>query len=250
MRRLTLAALAAAVATVGALTGAAPAGAAVTVGVSATTRLVDGQVVSITLAGIPAGQGVYVSQCVRPAVGQRAAGGLVCHGGLADTSSMIWASTDGARGSQSASGALSLTLRRTFVKDGVTHTCGAGDCAIFVYRDHRGLFDTSLDTVVPLTFLLPQGVKFRDLGLPKAGTTLEAGSSVALAAADLRTVEGRAVTVRAVKGAGARACTVESSGSVVRVRALRAGECTLALSARASGTYAAFSLTVTYRVGR
>ena len=41
MRRLALAAVAAAVATVGALAGAAPAGAAVTVGVSATTRLVD-----------------------------------------------------------------------------------------------------------------------------------------------------------------------------------------------------------------
>lgn len=230
--------------------GAAPASAAVTVGVSATTGLTDGQVVAVTLAGIPAGQGVYVSQCVRPAVGQRAAGGLVCNGGLQDTGSMIWATTDGARGSQSAASALSLTLRRTFAKDGTTYSCGATDCAIFVYRDHRGLFDTSLDTVVPLRFLLPQTVKFRDVGLPKAGATLEAGSTLALAASDLRTVEGRPLAVRAVKGAGARACSVTPSSSGVRVRALRAGQCTLSLTARATATYDALAITVVYRVGR
>ena len=162
---------------------------------------------------------------------------------------MIWASTDGARGSQSAAGTLSLTLRRTFVKDGATRSCGATDCAIFVYRDHRGLFDTTLDTIVPLRFLLPQSVKFRDMGLPKAGATLAVGSTLPLAAADLRTVEGRAVTVRAVKGAGARACDVVSSSSGVRVRALRAGECTLTLSTRATVRYEALALTFVYRVG-
>lgn len=243
-----LAVLAAASVALAAL-GAAPASAAVTVGVSATSGLTDGQVVTITLAGIPAGQGVYVSQCVRPAVGQRAAGGLVCNGGLQDTGSMIWATTDGARGSQSAAGALSLTLRRTFAKDGSSYSCGATDCALFVYRDHRGLFDTSLDTVVPLRFLLPQTVKFRDVGLPKAGTTLAAGSTLSLAAADLRTVEGRPLSVRVVRGAGARACAATTSSSGVRVRALRAGECTLALTARATATYDALAITVAYRVG-
>jgi len=230
--------------------GAVPASASVSVSVSKPASLLDGEKVTVTLTGVPAGQGVYVRQCYQASRGQRDTTGLKCNGSIQQTDLMAWATMDGARGSQPATAPITLTLRRTFAKDGTTYSCGATDCAIFVYRDHRGLFDTSLDTVVPLRFLLPQTVKFRDVGLPKAGATLEAGSTLALAASDLRTVEGRRLTVRAVKGAGARACSVTPSSSGVRVRALRAGQCTLSLTARATATYDALAITVVYRVGR
>jgi hypothetical protein len=206
--------------------------------------------VSVTLAGIPAGQGVYVSQCVKPAIGRRAAGGLVCNGGLQDQGSMIWASTDGARGSQPAAGSLSLTLRRTFVKDGVPYACGPGDCAIFVYRDHRGLFDTSLDTIVPISFLPSQTVAPRALGLPAGGARLAVGSVTRLAA-EPRTAQGRPIEVRAVRsGAEPAACVVEDAGGALQVRAVRAGRCTISLYAEGTARFAALERLLTYRVGR
>jgi len=249
LRRVVTTGLLAAVAAVAPL-ATPPVSAAVTVGASAVTGLADAQVVSITLAGIPAGQGVYVSQCVKPAIGTRAAGGLVCNGGLQDQGSMIWASTDGARGSQPAAGPLSLTLRRTFVKDGVPYVCGPGDCAIFVYRDHRGLFDTSLDTIVPISFLPSQTVALRAIGLPAGGSRLTVGSVTRLAA-EPRTAQGRPIEVRAIRsGAEAPACVVEDVGGAVQVRAVRAGQCAISLYAEGTARFAALDRLLTYRVGR
>ncbi|NDG11511.1 MAG: hypothetical protein EB111_06690, partial [Actinobacteria bacterium] len=89
---------------------ATPASAAVAVSLSKQISLVDGEKITVTLAGVPATQGVYVQQCYQPRVGQRAASGLLCNGSLQQTDVMIWASMDGARGSQSAAAPLTFTV--------------------------------------------------------------------------------------------------------------------------------------------
>ena len=163
---------------------ATPASAAVAVSLSQQISLVDGNVIEVRLAGVPATQGVYVQQCYRPEVGQRAATGLKCNGSLKRIDEMIWATMFGARGSQSASGTLTLPLKDKVVvyeADGTTVketiSCGIADCAIFVHRDHMGLQDTALDTVVPLTFLGKQAIKARLIGLPKSGAAQTVGSA-------------------------------------------------------------------------
>lgn len=59
--------------------------AAVGVSVSKTEKLADLEVVSIKLANVPMGQGVYISQCFKPTLGQRAATGLICNGSVTET---------------------------------------------------------------------------------------------------------------------------------------------------------------------
>ena len=62
---------------------ASPASAAVAVSLSKQISLVDGEKITVTLAGVPATQGVYMQQCYQPRVGQRAASGLLCKIGRA-----------------------------------------------------------------------------------------------------------------------------------------------------------------------
>ena len=127
---------------------------------SKSVGLIDGESITLTLTGIPATQGVYVRQCYLPALGQRDSTGLKCNGSLKRISEMIWATMNGARGSVSAAGTLTLPLKQTVVMyeaDGVTVKeslpCGFTNCAIFVHRDHLGLQDASLDAVFPAHIL-------------------------------------------------------------------------------------------------
>ena len=174
--------------------------AAVGVSVSKTAKLTDLEVVSIRLANVPAGQGVYVSQCFKPTLAQRAATGLVCNGSVTETGTMIWATTDGQRGSQSANGELVLMMRSRFTKvdaNGAskTYDCGASNCSLFIYRDHRGITDTALDTIVPLKFLPSQTVAVAKLGMKRDGASYKVGNSVSIIASKLKTSKGKAVIV-------------------------------------------------------
>lgn len=255
---------------VGAVIGIVPlipvssASAAVVVTPSKSTDLVDGEQITLTLAGIPASQGVYVRQCYKPVVGQRESSGLKCNGSLKRIDEMIWATMFGARGSQSAAGALTLPLKDKVVvyeADGTTVketlNCGTSDCAIFVHRDHMGLQDTTLDTVVPLIFLGKQAIKARQIGLPKAGTTRSIGSSIQLKNSALVTDQGSIVRVASkaipkIAQPGdfpSRVCTVVKSANVTSIRFVKKGICILELTARATGEYERFTATFTYTVG-
>jgi hypothetical protein len=227
-----------------------PVSAAVGVALSQTTKLPDFQVVSIKLSSIPAGQGVYVSQCFKPQVGQRAATGLICNGSLTEQGTMIWATTDASRGSQSANDNLTLMLRSSFTKVdankvSTTYECGVNNCSIFVYRDHRGLTDTALDTVVPLKFLPTQDVTVASLGLKKDGAKYAAGSSVSISASKLITTKGQRVVVSSSETRSI--CSTTGTTSFV-ISFRKAGVCSVTLAAEGTSNLDQMIKTLTYIV--
>lgn len=209
--------------------GAVSASASVGASVSKSASLVDGDKVTVTLTGVPAGQGVYVRQCYQASRGQRDTTGLKCNGSIQQTDLMAWATMDGARGSQPATAPITLTVRDSVTVGGVSYQCGTRDCSIFVYRDHRGLFDASLDTVVPVMFLVDPTLRLRPLGLAADGSTVQAGSSVIVRNTALRTVDDVRVNVRSLTP---RVCSVTKGSAATSVRYLRAGECSLALRSK------------------
>ena len=229
---------------------ASPVSAAVGVTIDQTTKLADLQVVSIKLSSVPAGQGVYISQCYKPQLGQRTATGLICNGSITEQGTMIWATTDASRGSQSATGELTLMLRSSFTKVDVknvstTYECGAKNCSIFVYRDHRGLTDTALDTIVPLKFLPTQDVTFESLGLKKDGAKYKAGSSVSISASKLVSTKGQVVSVSSTETRSI--CSTTGTSNVV-IQFRKAGICLVTLSADGSKNLDQMIKTVTYIV--
>jgi len=211
---------------------ASPVSAAVGVSLNQTDKLADLQVVSIKLASVPAGQGVYVSQCFKAQIGQRAATGLICNGSLTEQGTMIWATTDASRGSQSASTELVLTLRSSFTKVDAnnvskTYDCGAKNCSIFVYRDHRGLTDTALDTIVPIKFLPSQDV------------------TIAISASKLVTSKGQQVFVTSPE---TRSICTTTGTSSVKIEFRKPGICSVTLSAEGSKNLDQMIKIITYIV--
>ncbi len=229
---------------------ASPVSAAVGVSLNQTDKLADLQVVSIKLASIPAGQGVYISQCFKAQVGQRAATGLICNGSLTEQGTMIWATTDASRGSQSASTELVLTLRSSFTKVDAnnvskTYDCGAKNCSIFVYRDHRGLTDTALDTIVPIKFLPSQDVTIASLGLKKDGAKYKAGTSVSISASKLVSSKGQQVFVTSPE---TRSICTTTGTSSVKIEFRKPGICSVTLSAEGSKNLDQMIKIITYIV--
>ena len=219
---------------------------------SKSVGLIDGESITLTLTGIPATQGVYVRQCYLPALGQRDSTGLKCNGSLKRISEMIWATMNGARGSVSAAGTLTLPLKQTVVMyeaDGVTvkesFPCGFTNCAIFVHRDHLGLQDASLDAVFPLTFLGKQVIKARQIGVPKNDTAQKVGSSIALRNSALATDQKSSVRVLSKSP---ETCSVAKGSTMTIVRFTKAGPCELQLVAKATKSHQRFVETFTYTV--
>ena len=210
--------------------------AAVGVSVNKSAKLTDLEVVSIKLANVPAGQGVYVSQCFKPTLGQRAATGLVCNGSVTETGTMIWATTDAQRGSQAATSELVLMMRSRFTKvdaNGAskTYDCGVANCSLFIYRDHRGITDTALDTIVPLKFLPRQTVAVAKLGLKRDGASYKAGDSVSISADKLKTSKGQAIFVTSDETRSI--CTTTGTTSFT-IKFRKPGKCQVTLFAEGS----------------
>jgi hypothetical protein len=216
------------------------------VSLSQQISLVDGTIIDVALSGVPATQGVYIQQCYRPTTGQRAATGLKCNGSLQQTDVMIWASMDGSRGSQPAAAPLKFTVRESVTVGGTSYSCGAWDCFLFVYRDHRGLFDTTLDTIVPLVFLAEQEVNVRSFGLPKSGSSVRVGSVRSLSTRDMASEQG--VDVR-LRSATSRVCTVQRGATTTTVRFVAKGTCTLNVIAKGGAVFKPFNESVDYKVG-
>ena len=224
--------------------------AAVGVSVSKTAKLTDLEVVSIRLANVPAGQGVYVSQCFKPTLAQRAATGLVCNGSVTETGTMIWATTDGQRGSQSANGELVLMMRSRFTKvdaNGAskTYDCGASNCSLFIYRDHRGITDTALDTIVPLKFLPSQTVAVAKLGMKRDGASYKVGNSVSISASKLKTSKGKAVIVSSDE---TRAICRTTGTTSFTIKFCKPGKCQVTLFAEGSAKFDQMIEVLTYIV--
>ncbi len=240
------------VAIISTLLAAVPAqvSAAVSASVSKTVKLADLEVVSIKLANVPAGQGVYVSQCFKPTLGQRAATGLICNGSVTETGTMIWATTDGQRGSQSATSELVLMMRSRFTKvdaNGVskTYDCGVANCSLFIYRDHRGITDTALDTIVPLKFLPRQTLPAAKLGLKRDGASYKVGDTVSIKSNKLRTSRGQVVAVSSDETR--QICTTTGTTSVT-IKFRQAGTCQVTLFAEGSAKFDQMIGVLTYIV--
>ena len=245
IRRIALSIIGAAVA-IAPLAIATPAAATLGVSLSQQISLKDGDVIEIRLAGVPATQGVYLQQCYRPEIGQRAATGLKCNGSLQQTDVMIWASMDGARGSQSAAAPLKFTVRESVTVGSDTFRCGAWDCFLFVYRDHRGISDRALDTIVPLVFLAEQQVKPRTLGLAKDGSAVRVGTAKRLNNDELVTEQGVDVRVRSTTPS---VCSVSRTSVTTTVRFIARGDCNLALIAKGDAVFKSLNQRVSYKVG-
>ena len=224
--------------------------AAVGVTVSKSEKIADLEVVSIKLSSVPAGQGVYISQCYKPSLGQRAATGLICNGSVTETGTMIWATTDAQRGSQATTDTLTLMMRSSFSKvdsAGVskTYDCGVSNCSLFVYRDHRGLTDTALDTIVPLKFLPRQTLPAAKLGLKRDGASYKVGYTVSIKSNKLRTSRGQVV---AVSSDETRPICTTTGTTNVTIKFRQAGTCQVTLFAEGSAKFDQMIEVLTYIV--
>jgi hypothetical protein len=149
---------------------------------------------------------------------------------------MIWATTDGQRGSQSATGELVLMMRSRFTKvdaNGAskTYDCGVANCSLFIYRDHRGITDTALDTIVPLKFLPRQTVAVAKLGMKRDGASYKAGDSVSISANKLKTSKGKAVIVTSDE---TRAICTTTGTTSFTIKFRKPGKCQVTLFAEGS----------------
>ena len=155
MKKNRLAALAVAGLTAAsALTAVAPAQAA-DFGVTAdkTQHLtIGGDTVTVTLANVPAGQGVYLRLCAGTLADVAKARPADCVG----MDKTVWASTDPTALAQRASDATktqAVPVVAQFTSAGKTIDCTVVACGIHVRRDHLGgSTDYSLDRFIPLTF--------------------------------------------------------------------------------------------------
>ena len=244
-RRLVLV-LAGSSALVAPLAVASPASATLAVSLSRQISLVDGDAIEVRLANVPATQGVYIQQCYRPEIGQRSITGLKCNGSLQETDVMIWATMDGARGSQSATAPLTFTVRESVTTGGTTYRCGAWDCFLFVYRDHRGITDRSLDTIVPLVFLVEQQVKTRSFGMAKDGASVRVGGTMPLRTISMVSEQGVDVRVRSTTPS---VCTVSRGTVTTSIRFVSRGSCVVNVVAKGDAVFERYSQKFTYKVG-
>ena len=112
-----------------------------------------------------------------------------------------------------------------------TYDCGVANCSLFIYRDHRGITDTALDTIVPLKFLPRQTVAVAKLGLKRDGASYKAGDSVSISADKLKTSKGQAIFVTSDETRSI--CTTTGTTSFT-IKFRKPGKCQVTLFAEGS----------------
>ena len=143
--------------------------------------------VTLEVAGVPDGQGIYLLQCLTPAVaGERP---TACVG----QNKTIWASTTATPGAQLLGASLALTVEREISAGGTLTDCSVSSCGVFIRRDHRGPSDKTLDTFIALSFLAPYGV-----AVSKTSNIAVGGEDIKVTVAGLTSEQG--VYVRLCKG--------------------------------------------------
>ncbi len=139
--------------------------------------------VSLTIAGLPSGDGIYVRECVAPeTVGTRP---TTC-ASIADT---VWTSLDTNsqnQGAQVFSGTVVLPAKISFTTSSqIAVNCETSSCGILVRRDHLGPTDFSLDTFIPITFAAPFSVS-----VSKTAQIVAAGETISVNVAGLTVDQG------------------------------------------------------------
>ena len=194
---------------------------------SKSTGIADaGENLTVTLSGIPAGNGVYVRQC------QQAAGSArptLCNG------MGVWASLDSGSQAQMATDASlpqTLAVAGLFTSNSTTVDCNKVVCGVFIRRDHLGGSDLSLDTFIPLTFTTPAKVSQTIVPSLAVGTySVVKGKSVSLSADTMKTRNGQSLTWST---SNASLCSVSSAKHKKTVSFKKTGSCVV--TARALGT--------------
>jgi len=113
---------------------------------------IAGDTVTVTLANVPAGQGVYLRLCAGTLADVAKARPVDCVG----MDKTVWASTDATALAQHASDVTkpqSVPVVAQFTSAGKAIDCTVVACGIHVRRDHLGgSTDFSLDRFIPVTF--------------------------------------------------------------------------------------------------
>jgi hypothetical protein len=116
---------------------------------------IAGDVVTVTVANVPAGEGVYLRLCAGTLADVAKARPADCVG----MDKTVWASTAASSLAQHASDAtqpLKVPVVAQFTSAGKTIDCTIVACGIHVRRDHLGgSTDFTLDRFIPLTFGAP-----------------------------------------------------------------------------------------------
>ena len=115
---------------------------------------VAGDTVTVTLANLPAGQGVYLRLCAGTLADVVKARPAECVG----MDKTVWVSSLASalrQGAVEASGPQAVSVVAQFTAGGKAIDCSAVSCGIHVRRDHFGGTDFSLDRFIPLTFGTP-----------------------------------------------------------------------------------------------
>ena len=167
-----------ALAAASALLGGAPAFAdTFSVTVTPTTGIpAAGGDVTVALAGLPSGEGVYVVQCAATAVSPRPTTSVNC--ASANQRWMTLDSTMWGFGGEDAAAPLTFHALPTFRVSSTTFDCRVTSCALFVRRDHMGSADFSLDTLVPLAFVSAVPTDVLRFGAGGAGLTWAARAAL------------------------------------------------------------------------
>jgi hypothetical protein len=214
----------------GAVTTAANAESPLEVTVSKTTNLaLAGESVTVSVTGIPEGQGVYVRQCASAIADPRPTS---CTG-MADT---LWLSTAGSMGSLDAAQIHQLSVRKVFVSGGTTFDCSVVACGIFVRRDHECQENClALDKIVRISFVAAKATQT----VPAIGNSVRVGKFISF---KKTTSAGLLMTPTT---STPRICGVTVYGANFRVTGKIPGTCNLTLSQKSgSATVEPLSATV------
>ena len=183
--------------------------------------------IQVTLAGIPAGYGLYVRECQQKLDNTRPTN---CNG------MGVWTSLDATSQAQTATDAnavQTLAVVGLFTSNGNVVDCNRVVCGVFIRRDHNGGGgDTSLDMFIPLTFNAPVKASQTISPLTTLGTkSVVKNKSTNLASASLKTNKGQALTWST---SNAQVCGLSTLNQKKVVSFKKVGTCVV--TARAAGT--------------
>lgn len=179
-----------------------------------------GDTVTVTLANLPTGQGVYLRLCAGTLAEVAKARPADCVG----MDKTVWASSLAAalrQGATDAAEPKAVSVVAQFTSAGKTIDCAVVACGIHVRRDHFGGTDFSLDRFIPVTFaaaaptapVAPTAVASVAAGKVKIQVAGAKGQKVTFVVGSkkyVRTVNSDAYTFTAAAAKGAKTVKVSA----------------------------------------
>lgn len=200
---------------------------------SKTTNLAVEETITIVLENFPSKAGIYLQQCVEPAIGLRP---VDCN-----PQTQLWI-TNARGGSFMPNSTISMKLVAKYAAT----DCVSQKCGIVARYDHTAGTDTSEDQFLPITFSTGNTVVNTPIsvierqGIGNLPKSLKVGKRLSL---PIQTLQGISISYRS---ASTKVCSVKNNV----VRAIKQGKCKVQLFAPASDTYAMFALNYNLRISR